>query len=49
MTLGLIHTIKNYERLTIEGYLQKDENLIKKSNDGTSVRSRRKRFRTFME
>ncbi len=26
---GLIHTIKNFERLTIEGYLNRDENLIK--------------------
>jgi len=31
MTLGLIHTIKNYERLTIEGYIKGDENLIKKA------------------
>jgi 6-phospho-beta-glucosidase len=28
-TTGLIHTIKNFERLTIEGYLNRDENLIK--------------------
>ena len=26
---GLIHTVKNFERLTIEGYLNRDENLIK--------------------
>lgn len=30
-TIGLIHTIKNFERLTIEGYLNRDENLIKKA------------------
>jgi len=28
---GLIHTIKNYERLTIEGYLEHDESLIKQA------------------
>lgn len=26
---GLVHTIKNFERLTIEGYLHRDENRIK--------------------
>jgi len=26
---GLVHTIKNFERLTIEGYLNRDENAIK--------------------
>ena len=26
---GLIHTVKNFERLTIEGYVNRDENLIK--------------------
>lgn len=30
-TTGLIHTIKNFERLTIEGYLNKDESLIKQA------------------
>lgn len=30
-TVGLINTIKNYERLTIEGHLAKDENLIKEA------------------
>ncbi len=30
-TLGLIHTIKNFERLTIEGYMNRDESLIKKA------------------
>ncbi|MBU2512631.1 6-phospho-beta-glucosidase [bacterium] len=29
--VGLIYTIKNYERLVIEGYLSKNENLIKQS------------------
>jgi len=28
---GLVHTIKNYERLTIEGYLNNDESLIKQA------------------
>ena len=28
-TIGLIFTIKNFERLTIEGYLDRDENLVK--------------------
>ncbi|HEY9162662.1 MAG TPA: 6-phospho-beta-glucosidase [Desulfomonilia bacterium] len=30
-TVGLISTIKNYERLTIEGHLAKDENLVKQA------------------
>ncbi|MBN1482540.1 6-phospho-beta-glucosidase [candidate division KSB1 bacterium] len=30
-TTGLIHTIKNFERLTIEGYQKRDENLIKQA------------------
>lgn len=30
-TIGLIDTIKNYERLTIEGFLQGDEGLIKQA------------------
>lgn len=30
-TIGLISTIKNYERLTIEGYLKADESLIKQA------------------
>ncbi len=30
-TIGLISTIKNYERLTIEGHLAKNENLIKQA------------------
>lgn len=30
-TTGLIHTIKNFERLTIEGYRERDENLIKQA------------------
>ncbi|MBN1466421.1 6-phospho-beta-glucosidase, partial [candidate division KSB1 bacterium] len=31
VTIGLIHTIKNFERLTIEGYLHRNENLIKQA------------------
>jgi 6-phospho-beta-glucosidase len=31
MTVGLIHTIKNYERLTIEGYHKRNEDLIKQA------------------
>jgi 6-phospho-beta-glucosidase len=30
-TIGLISTIKNYERLTIAGHLAKDENLVKQA------------------
>lgn len=30
-TIGLINTIKNYERLTIEGFLQGDEGLVKQA------------------
>lgn len=30
-TIGLIHTIKNFERLTIEGYVNKDQSLIKQA------------------
>jgi 6-phospho-beta-glucosidase len=31
VTTGLIHTIKNFERLTIEGFLNRDENLVKQA------------------
>jgi 6-phospho-beta-glucosidase len=31
MTVGLIHTIKNYERLTINGYCERNEYLIKQA------------------
>jgi alpha-galactosidase/6-phospho-beta-glucosidase family protein len=30
-TIGLINTIKTYERLTIVGHLAKDENLVKQA------------------
>ena len=31
MTLGLIHTIKNYDRLTIKGHVEKNEDFVKQA------------------